>query len=293
MSLTKAITLPTKRGIKTSWHGTAITGKTMAQQTANQNSSSSSSSLASVPEHDHSKRSKVEVVTSNQSPNMNQSLLSSQSQKPGIVTVHRKLRNCQLAKRSRVRKKFLFESLQGEVMNLQAINTQLRKLIQKHIPLYAQHIFDECCSKSPLLHEMATVSSMVERNGGIATLSSADYTFVSVLSLSQRNFILTDPRLPDNPIVFASPGFYEITGYTPNQVLGRNCRFLQGPGTDTTATQAIKTSIIYGVDVATCILNYKSDGQPFWNQLFIAALRDADDRIVNFVRHFFILFFQF
>jgi len=112
---------------------------------------------------------------------------------------------------------------------------------------------------------------------------SAEYALVSMLSLGQRNFILTDPRFPDNPIVFASPGFYQMTGYTPDQVVGRNCRFLQGPGTDSAAIQVIKTAIQHGVDVTVCILNYKSNGQPFWNQLFVAALRDANDSIVNYV----------
>ena len=51
--------------------------------------------------------------------------------------------------------------------------------------------------------------------------------------------MLSDPKLPDNPIVFASPGFYKLTGYTSKEVLGRNCRFLQGPATDVKSVDVI------------------------------------------------------
>jgi hypothetical protein len=83
--------------------------------------------------------------------------------------------------------------------------------------------------------------------------------------------------------VFATPGFYKLTGYTQDQVLGRNCRFLQGPGTDPKAVDIIRKAIATGADCTTCILNYKADGTPFWNQFFVAALRDSDNCIVNYV----------
>ena len=103
-------------------------------------------------------------------------------------------------------------------------------------------------------------------------------------------YVLSDPRLPDNPIVYASEGFYELTGYTSDQVLGRNCRYLQGPGTDPRSVDIIRTAIAKGSDVTTCILNYKSDGSPFWNQFFVAALRDSDNCIVNYVSFPFLSF---
>ena len=111
----------------------------------------------------------------------------------------------------------------------------------------------------------------------------SDFSLIESLTSGQQNFVLSDPRLPDNPIVFASPGFYELTGYTREQVLGRNCRFLQGAGTDRKAVDVIRTAVANGTDATVCLLNYKADGTPFWNQLFVAALRDADDCIVNYV----------
>ncbi len=106
---------------------------------------------------------------------------------------------------------------------------------------------------------------------------------VSALSGSQQNFAISDPTLPDNPIVYVSQGFLDLTGYTLDQVLGRNCRFLQGPGTDQNAVQIIRKGVEEGVDTSVCLLNYKADGTPFWNQFFVAALRDAENNVVNYV----------
>jgi PAS domain S-box-containing protein len=89
--------------------------------------------------------------------------------------------------------------------------------------------------------------------------------------------------LPDNPIVYASQGFLDLTGYTADQIIGRNCRFLQGPGTDPAAVDIIRRGVALGEDTSVCLLNYRADGVPFWNQFFVAALRDSDGNIVNYV----------
>mmetsp|Transcript_8185 Transcript_8185/g.11691 ORF Transcript_8185/g.11691 Transcript_8185/m.11691 type:complete len:151 (-) Transcript_8185:291-743(-) len=119
--------------------------------------------------------------------------------------------------------------------------------------------------------------------GPVKTLMEPDFRLMSALSGSQQNFAISDPSLPDNPIVYVSQGFLELTGYKLNQVLGRNCRFLQGPGTDQSAVDIIRKGVREGVDTSVCLLNYKADGTPFWNQFFVAALRDAENNVVNFV----------
>jgi PAS domain S-box-containing protein len=198
------------------------------------------------------------------------------------AVAERRQRNREHAKRSRVRKKFMLESLQSEVLQLQKENESLRLLVQTHLPNDAQDIITECCTTNPLFSD--------DNNGGDArpdfkskTIEKTDLSLMESLSGSQQNFVLSDPRLPDNPIVFASPGFYKLTGYTSKEVLGRNCRFLQGPGTDPRAVEVIRKAIQTGVDTTVCILNYKADGTPFWNQFFLASLRDSENNIVNFV----------
>jgi PAS domain S-box-containing protein len=114
-------------------------------------------------------------------------------------------------------------------------------------------------------------------------LERQDFALVEALSRAQHNFVVSDPNLPDNPIVFASQGFYDLTGYTPEQAIGRNCRFLQGPATDPAAIAVVRRAVAEGVDTAVCLVNYRRDGTPFWNSFFVAPLRGVDGRIVNYV----------
>lgn len=196
------------------------------------------------------------------------------------AVAERRQRNREHAKRSRVRKKFMLESLQEQVSSLQLENQRLRTLIQDNIPEHAQRIISECCSKNTLFGDKETAESQEKR---ATALVRSDFQLMESLTTGQQNFVLSDPRLPDNPIVFATPGFYKLTGYSQEQVLGRNCRFLQGPGTNPKTVDIIRKAIATGSDCTVCILNYKADGTPFWNQFFVAALRDSDNCIVNYV----------
>lgn len=200
------------------------------------------------------------------------------------AVAERRQRNREHAKRSRVRKKFMLESLQEQVASLQRENQRLRMLVQDNVPEHAQVIISECCTSSPLFGDGSQPGEdeTRDRTGKIALVRS-DFQLIDSLSAGQQNFVLSDPRLPDNPIVFATTGFYRLTGYTPEQVLGRNCRFLQGSGTDPKAVDIVRKAIQSGSDCTVCILNYKADGTPFWNQFFVAALRDSDNCIVNYV----------
>ncbi|CAM9345841.1 unnamed protein product [Hapterophycus canaliculatus] len=114
-------------------------------------------------------------------------------------------------------------------------------------------------------------------------LMSPCYQTVKALADSQTNFILTNPNLPDCPIIFASQGFLELTGYEGKDVIGKNCRFLQGPGTDPITLSIVRNNIEAGRDSSVCILNYKKDGTPFWNQLSIGVLLDAHGQVANHV----------
>ena len=192
-------------------------------------------------------------------------------------------------------------------------------------------------------------------------LMEPDFRLIEALIHSQQNFVLSDPSLPDNPIVYCSEGFCKLTGtyhdrlwvcvrcacdicvlfsddifvylnmcvyvdgeiipffpliffsslclsltlsfslflslclfslshlslsqtgYKRQHILGRNCRFLQGPGTDQGAVDIIRKGVLEGCDISVCLLNYKADGSPFWNQFFVAALKDSAGEIINYV----------
>ncbi|RYF44408.1 MAG: hybrid sensor histidine kinase/response regulator, partial [Cytophagaceae bacterium] len=91
--------------------------------------------------------------------------------------------------------------------------------------------------------------------------------------------IITDPRQADNPIVFANPGFYELTGYTPSDVLGRNCRFLQGPKTDPAIVQEMRDAVKYRTRWQGVVLDYRKDGTQFINQVSINPVFDDKGEI--------------
>ena len=95
--------------------------------------------------------------------------------------------------------------------------------------------------------------------------------------------LITDPTHPDNPIVFANPGFERLTGYSPQESVGQNCRFLQGPSTDPATIAELRRALQDGHAVAVEILNYRKDGTPFWNALSVSPIHDAAGRITHFI----------
>lgn len=99
----------------------------------------------------------------------------------------------------------------------------------------------------------------------------------------QQNFCICDPSLPDSPIVYASDAFLELTEYPREEVLGRNCRFLQGPGTDQATVQKIRDAIKSGEETTVRILNYKRGGAPFWNMFTLAPMKDSDGAVRFFI----------
>ncbi|MCO5558289.1 hypothetical protein L7F22_011868 [Adiantum nelumboides] len=104
------------------------------------------------------------------------------------------------------------------------------------------------------------------------------------LQRAEFNFVLTDPRIQDNPIVYASDGFLQMTGYTAEEVLGRNCRFLQGPATNRRTIIEIRDAIREERACQVSILNYTKQGKPFWNLFHMAPVYSKEDgRVVHFV----------
>ena len=86
-----------------------------------------------------------------------------------------------------------------------------------------------------------------------------------------QGILITDPHQPDNPIIYASPGFERLTGYRADEVVGRNCRFLQGPKTDPAiVSRSFAKAIQAGRECSVELLNYRKDGTPFWNALSIS-----------------------
>nr|AML78998.1 putative LOV domain-containing protein [Struthiopteris spicant] len=116
---------------------------------------------------------------------------------------------------------------------------------------------------------------------------TAETALCSSLTLAltriQQSFVISNPNVPGMPIIYASDMFLRLTGYQKDEVIGRNCRFLQGQDTDACVVQQIRDCIKAEKACTVRILNYKKDRSPFWNLLHVAPVRDHTAKIAYFV----------
>ncbi|XP_077245301.1 protein TWIN LOV 1-like isoform X2 [Tasmannia lanceolata] len=115
---------------------------------------------------------------------------------------------------------------------------------------------------------------------GIVPLGSS---LIISLGRIKQSFVLTDPDLPDMPIVYASDAFLNLTGYARHEVVGHNCRFLQGTGTDFEVLCQIREAIQTKQACTVRILNYRKDRSSFWNLLHISPVRNASGKVAFYV----------
>lgn len=106
--------------------------------------------------------------------------------------------------------------------------------------------------------------------------------FFAAVESTRMPMIVTDPNRPDNPIIFANHAFLEMTGYGAAEIIGRNCRFLQGEDTDPEVITSIRQAVDQRHDFSTEVLNYKKDGSSFWNALFISPIYNEAGKLTYF-----------
>ena len=106
--------------------------------------------------------------------------------------------------------------------------------------------------------------------------------FFAAIEMTRMPMVLTDPNLPDNPIVFANRAFQDLTGYEQEEIIGRNCRFLQGAQTDRGKVDELRQAIREHRACSVELLNYKRDGTPFWNGVYTAPVHDRDGKLLYF-----------
>ncbi|MFK4770780.1 PAS domain-containing protein [Rhizobium sp. ZW T2_16] len=115
----------------------------------------------------------------------------------------------------------------------------------------------------------------------IAAHASED-PFAAAFKATRMPMIITDPRQYDNPIIFSNDAFTKLTGYSRDELIGRNCRLLQGAETDPEAIAKLRTAISEERDLSIDILNYRRDGSTFWNALFVSPVRDETGEVIYF-----------
>ncbi|SFV32721.1 PAS domain S-box-containing protein [Devosia crocina] len=111
---------------------------------------------------------------------------------------------------------------------------------------------------------------------------SSNDPFASAVRSTRMPMLITDPRRPDNPIVFINDAFTKLTGYTRAEVLGRNCRFLQGAATNPDDVTRLRNAVARREPIETDLINYRKDGTSFWNRLLISPVFDDSGDLIYF-----------
>ncbi len=109
----------------------------------------------------------------------------------------------------------------------------------------------------------------------LARLDDGVDPFAAAVRATRMPIIITNPREPDNPIVFANDSFCQLTGYARDEIMGRNCRFLQGPETEPETVDRLRAAIRAKEAIEIEIRNYAKDGRQFWNRLLVAPVHDS------------------
>lgn len=125
-------------------------------------------------------------------------------------------------------------------------------------------------------HEGERIATEIGRQAG------GSDPFAAAVRATRMPMIITDPREPDNPIVFVNDAFSKLTGYAREEILGRNCRFLQGPQTDPQDVARIRSAIERRVPIELELLNHRKDGSVFWNRLLVSPVFSDDGELTYF-----------
>jgi PAS domain S-box-containing protein len=109
------------------------------------------------------------------------------------------------------------------------------------------------------------------------------WLYERALAATSCGIVISDARQPDCPIIYCNSAFLEITGYSRDEIIGRNCRFLQGTDTDPDAVEQIRQALRMERECQVVLKNYRKDGSLFWNQLTISPVRDQTGELTHYI----------
>lgn len=123
-----------------------------------------------------------------------------------------------------------------------------------------------------------------DRASGLGETLEEQYQLLSyAVDASNNCIVISDPHQDDNPLIYVNKGFEKLTGYRFDEVVGRNCRFLQNGEHDQPGLVQLRKAIKAGRDAQTTLRNYRKDGTPFWNELYVSAIRDEGGNLIYFM----------
>ncbi len=114
-------------------------------------------------------------------------------------------------------------------------------------------------------------------------VTAIDTILLKAVNASSESIVVTDPNQEGNPIIFANKVFEELTQYSMDEIIGSNCRFLQGDDLDQPEIARIRSAVGFGTEVKVTLRNYRKDGTMFLNELSISPVHDAQGRLKYFI----------
>jgi PAS domain S-box-containing protein len=127
------------------------------------------------------------------------------------------------------------------------------------------------------------ITELKRREGELRELVERNAQLAAAIEAASVGVVVTDARKEDNPITFVNSGFTRITGYTTQEVLGRNPRFLRGPDANSESSQHLRAAIREARAITIEIRNYRKDGSAWWNEITMSPIRDAGGTVIGFV----------
>lgn len=106
---------------------------------------------------------------------------------------------------------------------------------------------------------------------------------MDLLDASQDGIVIAEKEGRDTILIYVNPGFEKLTGYSADEVLYQDCRFLQGEDRHQAVIQDIRHAIEENLPNRTIIKNYRKDGTPFWNELSITPMYDTQDQVTYYI----------
>lgn len=155
--------------------------------------------------------------------------------------------------------------------------------VAAQVALAKRHALERPASVSSSESPVASARAPTRKQGTSPPAGPLFRILRQALTRIKDGVLIADARQPDLPITYCNRAFEAITGYRENEVLGRNCRFLQGPDTSEDARSTIRNALQQGQRCSTVLKNYRKDGTPFWNEMSIVPIYSDGETLTHFL----------
>lgn len=175
-----------------------------------------------------------------------------------------------------------YPMMQAGDIHMDMIITAISSNSNKH---YYSFWFDTIIhdSKEYIWFVLKDVGNLMALRNEKKQLREQNFLLAEAVHQTGVGIIITDPNQHDNPIIFANKSFQEITGYRSEEIIGQNCRFLQGPETSEHTISSLREAVEKKKEIHCEILNYRKDGSTFWNELTISPVFSPNGELTHFI----------